>query len=117
MDNPVELDGGPRALQPGKAAPRRRNKKRHGLSNRYLLLFHHGSLTVRPISNARSAVPRKGISVGSPEKNDKLIILLPPKDAESLPADVLDKMEEEVTVTGKEYQSGGLTFLTVGSIK
>jgi hypothetical protein len=26
-------------------------------------------------------------------------------------------MEDEVTVTGKEYKSGGVTFLTVESVK
>jgi hypothetical protein len=43
--------------------------------------------------------------------------LLPPKDAQSLPADVVNKMEDEVTVTGTEYSKGGMTFLTVNSVK
>jgi len=60
---------------------------------------------------------KKGIPVALREKDGKLIVLLPPKDAESLPSDVIDKMEDEVTVTGKEYQSGGVTFLTVESVK
>jgi len=60
---------------------------------------------------------KKGIPVGLREKDGKMIILLPPKDAEPIPSDVINKMEDEVTVTGKEYHSGGVTFLTVESIK
>jgi|SRR5277367_5551729 len=60
---------------------------------------------------------KAGIPVALREKSGKMIILLPPKDDEALPADVLDKMEDEVTVTGKEYKSGGVTFLTVESVK
>lgn len=60
---------------------------------------------------------KKGIPVALRENDDKLIILLPPKDAESLSSDVIDKMEDEVTVKGKEYQVGGVTFLTVESVK
>jgi hypothetical protein len=60
---------------------------------------------------------KKGIPVGLREKSGKMIILLPPKDAEPLPDAVFNKMEDEVTVTGKEYKSGGVTFLTVESVK
>lgn len=60
---------------------------------------------------------KAGIPVALRDKDDKLIILLPPKDAESLPADVINKMEDKVTVKGKEYQVGGVTFLTVESVK
>jgi len=60
---------------------------------------------------------KKGIPVALREEDGKMIILLPPKDAEPIPSDVIDKMEDKVTVTGKEYQSGGVTFLTVESVK
>jgi len=60
---------------------------------------------------------KKGIPVALREKDGKMIILLPPKDAEPIPSDVIDKMEDEVTITGKEYQAGGVTFLTVESVK
>jgi len=61
---------------------------------------------------------KKGIPVALVEKGtDKMYILLPPKNDMSLPADIIDKMEEEVTVTGDEYEKGGLTYLTVGSVK
>jgi len=51
------------------------------------------------------------------DKTSKYYVLLPPKDKQSLPASVLDKMEDEVTVTGTEYSKGGMTFLTVESVK
>jgi type 1 fimbria pilin len=60
----------------------------------------------------------KGIPVSLVEKGAKKIyILLPPKNAESLSKDVISKMEDEVTVTGKEYSKGGVNYLTVESIK
>ncbi|HVN64698.1 MAG TPA: hypothetical protein VMT58_08665 [Candidatus Binataceae bacterium] len=58
-----------------------------------------------------------GIPVMLVEKNGKAYILLPAKNGESLPKSVIDKMEDEVTVTGKEYRKGGVSFLTVDSIK
>jgi len=60
---------------------------------------------------------KKGIPVGLREKDGKMLILLPPKDDEPLPAAVINNMEDEVTVTGKEYETGGVTFLTVESVK
>jgi hypothetical protein len=61
---------------------------------------------------------KKGIPVLLVEdKTEKYYVLLPPKDAQSLPADVVNKMEDQVTVTGTEYSKGGMTFLTVNSVK
>ena len=51
------------------------------------------------------------------DKTDKYYVLLPPKNAQSLPPSVIDKMEDEVTVTGQEYSKGGSNFLTVESVK
>jgi hypothetical protein len=34
-----------------------------------------------------------------------------------MPSDVIDKMEDEVTVTGDEYTKGGVTYITVKSLK
>jgi hypothetical protein len=51
------------------------------------------------------------------DKTDKSYVLLPPKNAQPLPASVIDKMEDEVTVTGQEYSKGGVRFLTVESVK
>jgi hypothetical protein len=61
---------------------------------------------------------QKGIPVGLVEKGtEKMYILLPPKNEEGLPEDVLKNMEKEVTVTGKSYSKGGVEFLTVESVK
>lgn len=61
---------------------------------------------------------QKGIPVGLVEKGtEKMYILLPPKNEEGMPEDVLKNMEKEVTVTGKSYSKGGVEFLTVESVK
>lgn len=61
---------------------------------------------------------QKGIPVGLVEKGtEKMYILLPPKNDEGMPEDVLKNMEKEVTVTGKSYSKGGVEFLTVESVK
>jgi hypothetical protein len=62
------------------------------------------------------ACAKKGIPVGLVE-GKKMYILLPAKDATGLPAAVVDHMGKVVTVTGKTYESGGNTFLTVESVK
>jgi len=65
-----------------------------------------------------SACAKAGIPVLLVEdKTDKYYVLLPPKNAQSLPAAVINKMEDDVTVTGTEYSKGGTTFLTVNSVK
>jgi hypothetical protein len=61
---------------------------------------------------------KKGIPVALVEKGtDKMYILLPPKNDSALPDDVIAKMESEVTVTGDEYEKGGISYLTVKSLK
>ena len=61
---------------------------------------------------------QKGIPVGLVEKGtEKMYILLPPKNEQAMPNDVLKNMEKEVTVTGKSYSKGGVEFLTVESVK
>ena len=61
---------------------------------------------------------QKGIPVGLVEKGtEKMYILLPPKNDQALPDDVMKNMEKEVTVTGKSYSKGGVEFLTVDSVK
>jgi hypothetical protein len=61
---------------------------------------------------------KKGIPVGLEEKGTgKVYVLLPKKNAQPLPDEVISKMEDEVTVTGHEYTKGGTTFLTVDSVK
>ncbi len=59
-----------------------------------------------------------GIPVTLIEKGtDKSYILLPNKDASPLPQDVIQHMEDEVTVTGKEYTKNGTDYLVVESVK
>jgi len=59
-----------------------------------------------------------GIPVTLIEKGtDKSYILLPNKDASPLPATVTSRMEDEVTVTGKEYSKNGTEYLVVESVK
>jgi hypothetical protein len=61
---------------------------------------------------------QKGIPVGLVEKGtEKMYILLPPKNEQAMPDDVLKNMEKQVTVTGKSYSNGGVEFLTVESVK
>jgi hypothetical protein len=47
----------------------------------------------------------------------KSYILLPNKDASSLPASVIQHMEDQVTVTGKEYSKNGTEYIVVESVK
>jgi hypothetical protein len=61
---------------------------------------------------------KQGIPVALVEKGTgKMYILLPPKNEEPLPGDVISRMEDEVTVTGNEYEKGGITYLTADSVK
>ena len=61
---------------------------------------------------------KKGIPVGLEEKGSgKIYVLLPKKNGQPLPDSVISRMEDEVTVTGHEYDKGGTTFLTVDSVK
>jgi hypothetical protein len=48
---------------------------------------------------------------------DKIYVLLPPKNDTALPGDVISKMEDEVTVTGDEYDKGGVSYITAKSVK
>ncbi len=61
---------------------------------------------------------KKGIPVALVEKGtDNMYVLLPTKNAEALPDDVISKMEDEVTVSGDAYSKGGVNYLTVKSVK
>jgi len=44
-------------------------------------------------------------------------VLLPNKDESPVPDDVTHRLEDEVTITGKEYSKGGVNFLVVDSVK
>jgi hypothetical protein len=59
-----------------------------------------------------------GIPVTLIEKGtEKSYILLPNKDASPLPQSVISRMEDEVTVTGKEYSKNGTEYIVVESVK
>ncbi|MGA9722109.1 MAG: hypothetical protein WBQ86_06635 [Candidatus Binatus sp.] len=59
-----------------------------------------------------------GIPVTLIEKGtEKSYVLLPDKDASPLPASVIQHMEDQVTVTGKEYSKNGTEYLVVESVK
>ena|ERR1700724_3281440 len=61
---------------------------------------------------------KKGIPVALVEKgSDNIYVLLPPKNDHALPDDVVNRMEDEVTVSGDAYQKGGVNYLTVKSVK
>lgn len=60
----------------------------------------------------------KGIPVLLVEKGtNKSYVVLPPKDASPVPKDVIDKMEQQVTITGKTYEKDGTNFITAESVK
>jgi hypothetical protein len=83
-------------------------------------MFCYNVVGAHGASHAECALKcaQKGIPVGLVEKGtEKTYILLPPKNDEALPEDVLKNMEKEVTVTGKSYSKGGVEFLTVESVK
>ena|ERR1700736_1635812 len=65
------------------------------------------------ISCAQAGIPVVMVEKGT----NKSYILLPPKDDEPLPKDVVSRMEDEVTVTGKVYEKDGTNFLQVESVK
>jgi hypothetical protein len=80
----------------------------------YTVVGAHGA------SHAECALKcaQKGIPVGLIEKGtERMYILLPPKNEQAMPDDVLKNMEKEVTVTGKSYSKGGVEFLTAESVK
>ena len=61
---------------------------------------------------------RKGIPVSLVEKGTgAMYILLPPKNDEAIPDSISSRMEDQVTVTGKEYEKGGVHYLTVETVK
>ena len=82
--------------------------------------YCYGSMGAKGQSHKQCAIrcAEKGIPVALVEKGtEKIFVLLPNKDSSPLPADVIQHMEDEVTITGKEYSKGGVTFLVVESVK
>ncbi len=62
---------------------------------------------------ASSGIPVILIEKGT----EKSYIVLPNKNASPLPESVIKHMEDEVTVTGKEYNKNGVDYLVVESVK
>ena len=82
--------------------------------------YCYGTMGAKGASHKACAIRcvNKGIPVSLVEKgSDKIYVLLPNKDESPLPDDVTHHMEDEVTVTGKEYDKGGVNFLVVDSVK
>ncbi len=68
--------------------------------------------------NCAMACAKAGIPVALEEDGTgKLYVLLPPKDKQGTPSSVVDRMEQSVTISGHEYTKGGITYLTVESVK
>jgi hypothetical protein len=64
------------------------------------------------------ACAKKGIPVSLVEKGSgTMYILLPPKNDEPIPDSIVNRMEDQVTVTGDEYEKGGDHYLTVKAVK
>jgi hypothetical protein len=81
--------------------------------------YCYGAMGAKGASHKQcaAACARKGIPVALVDANGNIHILLPAKNDQPLPDDVFSKMEEQVTVTGKEYSKGGVNFLTAESVK
>lgn len=67
----------------------------------------------RAIKRASAGIPVVLIEKGS----EKTYVLLPDKDASPLPQSVVQHMEDEVTVTGKEYNRNGTEYIAIESVK
>ncbi|MGH7779423.1 MAG: hypothetical protein ACREQR_06320 [Candidatus Binataceae bacterium] len=82
--------------------------------------FCYGTMGAHGASHQKCAIgcAKAGIPVSLVETHSqKIYVLLPAKNAQALPDDVISKMEDTVTVSGKEYSKGGVNFLTVDSVK
>ncbi len=80
----------------------------------------YGTMGAQGASHKACAIKcaSKGIPVVLIESaTEKSYILLPKEDASPLPDSVIQRMEEKVTVTGKEYSKNGVNYLVVESVK
>ncbi|MGO9454698.1 MAG: hypothetical protein ACLQDV_27180 [Candidatus Binataceae bacterium] len=61
---------------------------------------------------------KKGAPIALVENGTgNIYVLLPAANNQMFSDDVIAKMEDQVTVTGKEYSKGGVNFLTTESVK
>jgi hypothetical protein len=82
--------------------------------------YCYGTMGAKGAGHKQCAIKcaSKGIPVTLIEKGtEKSYVLLPNKDASPLPDTVISRMEDEVTVTGKEYSKNGIDYLVVESVK
>jgi hypothetical protein len=80
----------------------------------YTIMGAHGdSHKACAIKCAKAGIPVMLVE----DKTEKGYILLPPKDDQALPDAVMDKMEQEVTLTGHEFSKNGISYFQVESVK
>jgi len=82
--------------------------------------YCYGTMGAKGAGHKACAI--KCVSAGIPATliesgTEKAYILLPNKDASPLPDSVIQRMEDRVTVTGKEYSKNGVDYLVVESVK
>jgi len=81
--------------------------------------YCYGAMGAKGASHKQCAIAcvKKGIPVALVDTSGNIYIVLPAKNDQPLSDDVYSKMEDQVTVTGKEYSKGGVNFLTAESVK
>lgn len=82
--------------------------------------YCYGTMGAKGASHKQCAIKcaGHGIPVALIEKGtEKSYILLPNKDESPLPDSVIQRMEDQVTVTGKEYNKNGTEYIVVESVK
>jgi hypothetical protein len=81
--------------------------------------YCYGAMGAKGASHKQCAIAcvKKGIPVALVDASGNIYIVLPAKNDQPLPDEVYSKMEDQVTVTGKEYNKGGVNFLTAESVK
>jgi hypothetical protein len=82
--------------------------------------YCYGTMGAKGAGHKQCAIKcaQKGIPVVLIEKGtEKSYIVLPPKNDTAMPDDVINHMEDEVTVTGKEYNKNGVDYILAESVK
>jgi len=82
--------------------------------------YCYGLMGAKGASHQKCAIEcaKSGIPVALVEKGTgKVWVVLPAKNASPYPDDVISKMEDEVTITGKTANKGGVNFITAEQVK
>jgi hypothetical protein len=69
------------------------------------------------LMGAQGASHKKCATVCAKKGTGKVWVVLPAKNASPYSDDVISKMEDEVTITGKVANKGGVDFITAESVK